>query len=171
MKKSFTLIELLVTISITIIFLGITLTQYNTFTEQTKLKNEAKKLVDVFELAKKKASSADLGQLICNGGFLGYEVNTTQTSSYTLNLRCATAPISQLIATYNFPNSNISTLSGAGLFRFKQLTLGLEYKTTEAAAPSAPPTIQIKNSIISKCVNITISAVGIIELDETLTGC
>ncbi|MFA5770472.1 MAG: prepilin-type N-terminal cleavage/methylation domain-containing protein [Patescibacteria group bacterium] len=170
MKKAFTLIELLVTISITVIFLGITLTQYNTFTEQTKLKNEAKKLVDVLELAKKKAASGDLSQLICDGEFKGYEVNIL-AGSYSLNLRCSTAPASQLIATYNFPNLNISTLSGTGLFRFKQLTLGLEYKANEAALPTATPTIQIKNSIINKCVNITISVVGIVELDETLATC
>ncbi|EKE14299.1 MAG: hypothetical protein ACD_12C00582G0001 [uncultured bacterium] len=170
MKKSFTLIELLVVMTITVIFVGVSLAGYNTFTEEVKLKNEAKKLIDVLELAKKKASSGDLGKLTCNGGFLGYEVYIL-ANNYTLNLRCAAAPISQLIATYNFPNSNISTLSGTGLFRFKQLTLGLEYKTNEAAVPSAPPTIQIKNSIISKCVNVTISTIGIVELDETLTPC
>ena len=169
-QSAFTLIELLVVVSIMIIFIGSILAQYNTYTEQTKLKNDGKKLLDVLELAKKKASSGDLNKLTCNGGFLGYEVNI-QANSYTLNLRCVAAPISQLIAIYSFPNSNIFALSGIGLFRFKQLTLGLEYKANEAAIPVAPPAIQIKNSVINKCVNITISAIGIVELDEALIGC
>ncbi|MEK7495679.1 MAG: prepilin-type N-terminal cleavage/methylation domain-containing protein, partial [Patescibacteria group bacterium] len=60
MKKSsgFTLIEILVVTTITLIFLGVGLVQYNANTERFKLKNEGKKLVDVLELAKKKALSA-----------------------------------------------------------------------------------------------------------------
>lgn len=172
MKKSkgFTLIELLVVISIMIIFIGSTLAQYNTYTEQTKLKNEGRKLVDVLELAKKKASSGDLNKLTCNGGFKGYEVKI-QTNTYFLNLRCALAPTTQLIATYNFPNSNISIQSGTGLFRLKQLTAGLEYKVNESSVPINPPTIQLKNSVINKCVTISISPIGIVELNETLTPC
>lgn len=173
MKKSFTLIELVIVVSIMLVFIGSILAQYNTYTEQTKLKNEGKKLVDVLELAKKKASSGDMNNLVCNGGFLGYEVNI-QTGSYSLNLRCVSAPTSQQIASYNFPSSNIFAQSGTGLFRFKQLTAGLEYKTGEAAEPSPPPIIQIKNSVINnnnKCVSISISEIGIIELNETLIDC
>ena len=170
MKKSFTLIEILVVITIMVIFIGSTLVSYHTFTEQTKLKNEAKKLIDIIELSKKKASSGDLNKLICNGGFLGNELNI-QTNSYSLNLRCAIAPTSQLIVTYSFPNLNISIQSGTGLFRFKQLTTGMEYKADEAALPSVAPIIILKNSVIDKCVTITISAVGIVELTETLINC
>lgn len=175
MKKGFTLIELLVVISIMIIFIGATITQYNTFTQQSKLKNEARKLVDVLELAKKKASSGDLSSKTCDGVFQGYEVNI-QPTYYSLNLRCTIASIStsQLIATYNFPNLNISAQSGTGLFRFKQLAGGLEYKKNDTSDPSDSPTIEIKNSVINnvnKCVNISISSIGIIELEETLTGC
>ena len=127
-------------------------------------------MIDVIELAKKKASSGDLNKLPCNGGFKGYEVDI-QTNNYFLNLRCAIAPISQQIALYNFPNSNIVTQSGRGLFRFKQLTAGMEYKLDELSDPTNPPLIQLKNSVINKCVKITISEMGIIELDETLATC
>lgn len=171
-QSAFTLIEILVVISIMAIFIGVSLAQYNSYTEQIKLKNEAKKLVDVLELAKKKASSGDLNNLTCNGGFLGYEVNIdTNTTSYSLSLRCALAPSSQLIVTYNFPYLNISTQSGTGLFRFKQLSAGLEYKTIEAADPTTAPSIKLKNSSIDKCVTISISVIGIVELDETLIDC
>jgi Tfp pilus assembly protein FimT len=170
MKKSFTLIELLVVISIVVIFIGTTLTQYNTFTQQSRLKNEAKKLVDVLELAKKKASSGDLSDKTCNETFKGYEVNI-QTNSYAINLRCLTPSTPQQIAVYNYPNLNISTESGGGLFRFMQLNAGLEYKENDSSDPSNPPLIQIKNSVIDKCVNITISSLGIVELDEALVPC
>ncbi len=167
-QPAFTLIEILVVISITIIFLGVGLAQYNTFTEQTKLKNEGKKLVDVLELAKKKASSSDLNGFTCSGGFHGYLVDIG-VNSYSLNLRCLL--LNEQISSYNFPVSNITIYSGIGLFRFKQKTAGLEYKVTEANDPTTAPLIQLKNSSINKCVSITINALGIVEFNETLQTC
>lgn len=58
-NKSFTLIEILVVVSIIVLFSGITLAAYNNYTEEKKLEADARKIVDVFELARKKANSAD----------------------------------------------------------------------------------------------------------------
>lgn len=169
-NKAFTLIELLVVTAIILLFSGISLTRFNNYTQELKLKSEAKKLIDIVELAKKKAFSGDLSGKTCNGVFNGYEVNI-QADNYSLNLRCTIAPTIQQIAIYNFSNSVIYAQSGIGLFRFKQLDTGLQYKVNEASDPSSPPTIQIKNSSISKCIDITISSVGIVELYEALTSC
>ena len=76
----FTLIELLVVISISLISLGLSLPRYNDSASQLKLKNEGKKLVDVLELAKKKALSADLFDKNC-ANFSGYRV-TSALGSY-----------------------------------------------------------------------------------------
>lgn len=161
MKKSFTLIELLVVISIMLIFIGSILAQYNTFTQQTKLKNDAKKLVDVLELAKKKAVSADLQDKTCTN-FTGYRVSLI-ASGYSLIFCCdpgCSTPTN--VNTYTFNNTNITILLGTGNYDFPPLMNNPIF---------ADDTIQLKNSVIDKCVNISISAIGIVELDEKLNPC
>ena len=157
MKKSFTIIELLVVISITLIFIGITLAQYNTYTEQTKLKNEAKKLVDVIELAKKKALSADLFDRNCTN-FSGYRV-VISSGSYLLSFGCALAY--STVQNYNL-TTNITVTTGTGNYNFSPLMINPSFISN---------TIRFKNSVISKCVDISVSVPGIFELDETLIGC
>lgn len=168
MKKSkgFTLIELLVVISIMLIFIGSTIAQYNNYTEQTKLRNEAKKLVDVLELAKKKALSADLVNKSCIN-FTGYRVNLAATG-YSLIFCCdagCSVPPGINVNTYAFNNANITTFSGTGIYIFPPLMNNPTFVSG---------IIRLKNSSISttnKCINISISSIGIVELDETLVGC
>ncbi len=164
MKKSFTLIELLVVITIMIIFIGSILAQYNTYTEQTKLKNDGRKLVDVLELAKKKALSADLivtpfvtPPTYCTN-FTGYRV-TISSSSYSLLFGCAL--VYSTVQNYNLP-TNLTVTVGTGDYNFPPLMSGLNITINS---------VQLKNSAINKCVNISISSIGIAELDETLVGC
>jgi len=157
MKKSFTLIELLVVISIMLIFIGGTLVQYNTFTEQTKLKNEAKRLVDVLELAKKKALSADLFDKTCTN-FTGYKV-TVALSSYSLSFGCAA--VYTTVQSYNLP-TNVTATVGGGNYIFTPLMNNPSF---------ASGTITLKNANISKCVSITVTAIGVVSLNEVLVGC
>jgi len=160
--RSFTLIELLITTAIIFVFSGLSLAYYNNFTQQQTLKKEAQKLVNIFELAKKKASSGDLsGLLTCNGGFNGYQVNVTN-SSYSLLLRCGGASVSPAVFSYSFPN-NISITSGSADYYFRELNLKIELP--------ANPIIIIKNSNISKCLDITISSSGIITLSDNFISC
>lgn len=156
--EGFTLIEFLIVVSITLIFLGVSLVQYNTYTEQAKLKNEGKKLVDVLELAKKKALSADLQDKNCTN-FTGYRL-TLNTNNYFL-IFCCNSICSTNTNTYNF-NTNISIFSGAGNLNFPPLMTGANMTINS---------VQLKNSAINKCVRISISTIGIVELDETLVGC
>lgn len=158
MKRSFTLIELLVIISIMIIFIGATISQYNTFTQQSKLKNEARKLIDIFELAKKKAITADLFDKNCDN-FTGYRL-TLNTNNYSLifccNSNCST-PTN--VNTYVFSSPNISIFSGTGNLNFPPLMTNTNFSISE---------ILLRNSSINKSAKITISPIGIIELDEVL---
>jgi len=163
MSKSFTLIELLVTTTIILIFGGLSLAYYNNFTQEKSLKNEALKLVNTLELAKKKASSGDLSGLTCNGGFNGYQVNVT-SSGYSLWLRCGGNSVSPAVFSYSFPN-NISITNGSGDYYFSELSLKIQI-------PSNPTTtITIKNSNISRCLTITISSSGVITLFDNFISC
>ncbi len=162
-EVGFTLIELLVVISIMLIFIGSTISQYNNYTEQTKLKNEAKKLVDVLELAKKKALSAELVGSCDN--FTGYKV-TLSTNNYSL-IFCCNSGCSDpaTVNTYAFNNANISNLTGAATLNFPPLMSDVNLTVGS---------IRLKNSAINtanKCIDISISAIGIVELDEMLVGC
>lgn len=156
MKKSFTLIELLVVISIMVIFIGSTLVQYNTYTEQTKLKNEGKKLVDVLELAKKKALGADLVDKNCTN-FTGYRVRITPaTNSYSLRFCCALS--CSVVQNYNLA-TNITITTGTINYNFPPLMADPKFTVSD---------ILLRNSFIDKSVKVTISPIGIVELDETL---
>lgn len=157
MKKSFTIIEILVVISIIVLFIGSTLAQYNTYTQQLKLKNEAKKLVDVLELAKKKALSADLFDKNCSN-FTGYRL-TTSANSYSLLFGCSSVYTS--VQNYNLP-TNVTITVGTGDYNFPPLMNNPIFIGN---------IIRLKNSVINKCVTISISAIGIVSLYETLIGC
>ena len=156
-NKGFTLIELLVVTAIILLFSGINLARYNDYTQELKLKNEAKKLVDVLELAKKKALSADLFDKNCTN-FSGYQV-TISSSSYLLSFGCAA--IYSTVQNYNL-TTNIRVTTGTGNYSFSPLMINPSFISN---------TIRLRNSSISKCVNISISAIGVVELNETLISC
>ena len=135
-----------------------------------KLQSEAKKLVDVIELAKKKALTADLYDTSCTN-FSGYQVRLT-ANNYSLVFCCndnCTTP--STVQTYNFStdltNRNISIFSPApGTISFPPLMTG--FNNTGVS------TIEVKNSGIintNKFLKISISSIGIVDLNETLINC
>ncbi len=161
--RGFSLIELLVIITVIVLFLGFGMSKYNTYSQQVKLKNDAKKLVDVLELTKKKALSADL--LITPGtpntfcsNFTGYKVSIA-ASSYSLNYCCSST--CSLVQNYDL-SDNITVISGLGDYTFPPLMNNPNFIST---------TIRLRNSTISMCLDISISPIGIIELNETLITC
>lgn len=158
-SEGFTLIELIIVISISLIFFGIFLARYNENAGQLKLRSEAKKLTDVLELAKKKALSADLVGNCTN--FSGYRV-TIQSGSYILLFGCNL--VYSIIQSYPF-SSNITTILGTGNYDFSPLMVNPNFSAS---------TIRLKNDAVNgtnKCVDISISPIGVIELSETLISC
>lgn len=162
--SGFTLIELLIVVSITVLFAGISTAQYNTQTQHTKLKNEARKFADVLELAKKKATSSDLivtplvtPPTYCTN-FTGYRVDLN-SSNYLLRFGCN--GVYQTIQTYDLP-FNITTTPNNGNFDFLPLGLGTNITIN---------TVRVKNTSTDQCFDISISQVGVIEVDETLISC
>jgi prepilin-type N-terminal cleavage/methylation domain-containing protein len=156
-NKGFTLIEFIVVVSIVLLFLGAALPNYNQFSSQVKLKSEAKKMIDVFELAKKKALSADLSDKSCTN-FTGYRTTVT-AAAYSLNFCCAGSCSD--IQDYNL-GTNITVTSGIGNYNFTPLMILPDFVSNS---------IRLKDSALSKCIDISISPIGVIELNETLISC
>ena len=159
-SNAFTLIELLIVVTIIGLFSGLSLAYYNNFGEQAKLKEETRKLVDVLELAKKKADAGDT-PTSCGSGFSGYQV-TVNNNSYILYYCCG-GVCNNLVQTYNI-TSNISIVSGTGNILFQPLS----------ATNITPVQIQVKNSSLgasSNCLYINISSVGIATVDDNLHSC
>lgn len=161
-SNGFTLIELLVVTSIIIVFTGISASQFNLYTQQAKLRDSARKLSDVLELAKKKAISSDLFDKNCTN-FSGYKV-VVASGSYSLQFGCGLNYT--VVNSYNLPTTNLSITSTLGNINFPPLMKNLKFHI----APNIN-SVQLKNSVINKCVNISISQSGLIELDETLIPC
>lgn len=156
-KKSFTFIELMIVVSVIILFSTIIIPQFNSYNQRQKLKNDATKLIDVIELAKKKAIVSDLYDTSCSA-FNGYRV-TVNGSSYILKFVCAGAY--QDIQTYDL-QPNISVISGTGNFDFPPLGVNINLSINS---------IRLKNSIISQCLDISLSSIGIISVNNNFIGC
>ena len=153
-NKGFTLIELIVVIGIVSLFTGIFIARYNESANQLKLRNEAKKLVDTLELAKKKALTADLFDKNCTD-FRGYRV-IIGSGNYSLNFNCG--GVYTEVQNYNLTLNN-SIIAGTGNYDFPPMMVN----------PIFPATvILVKNSLINKSIKVNISSIGVIEIDETL---
>lgn len=168
-KKGFTLIEILVVSVIILTFSGTILAQYNQQTQQLKLKNEAKKMIDVMELAKKKAVTSDLiptpnvtPPTFCTN-FSGYQFILKTNSSYSLNY-CCNSSCPTVLNTYNL-DSKIVIVSPIALPN------SLVFTPLMKVFNRTFTSVTLKNIVINKCVNINILPIGVIELVETLTDC
>lgn len=87
-RRAFTFIELLVSVSVIILFSSMVLAYYNQQTAYKRLDQDTDKLIDVLELAKKKAIAGDVGtRTDCN--FYGYTVTfAVSNTAYTLWISC-----------------------------------------------------------------------------------
>lgn len=161
-QKGFTFIELLIVITIITLFSGLSLAYYNTYNEDLKLEAEARKINDVLELAKKKASSGDVNlALACSGEFISYEVTVSTTTQYKMDLVCSGGKT--LVYTYSIPaDRNITVGPAATTIPFYKLSTG-----TNSAGDI---TLKVKNTSISKCINITVSPAGLINKGTVYSG-
>jgi prepilin-type N-terminal cleavage/methylation domain-containing protein len=155
-RSSFTLIEILIVLAIIGIISSIGIAKYNTYTQQLVLKNQAKKIVQVIELAKKKSVSGDLYQDCID--FQGYRVII---GSDNLSLLFNCGGVYSTVQNYSM-TSNISTITGTGNFDFLPLGAGNNLTINS---------IRIKNSKINQCIDIFISSIGIINITDTLISC
>lgn len=158
-KKSFSMIEIIIVSSILSFLFLVNIANYNQYNEEIKIKNEAKKFIDVFELTKKDAYSSFLYDKNCLD-FKGYQISINSTGKeYVVYFLCSTT--STEIKKYQL-KENIFFINGANSnFRFYPLT-GVNIETTN---------LRIKNSNINKCLDISITNNGIINYAESLFSC
>ncbi len=161
---SFTLIEILVSVSIVLLLSGLGLASYGQQIQEKKLKEEGQKLVDILELAKRKAFAGDKSNQICND-FNGYQVYFNNPSQYFLrlccNLRCTSYNnIQSYLISFTFTSPSANSY-----IWFKPLVSELKFSSGSSL------TITIKNSNINKCISIVVSRFGLINLDDSLISC
>src|SRR3990167_98954 len=160
-EKSFSLVEILVVVSIILLFTGFSIANYSNFNQESILKKEVQKFIDVLSLVKTKAVTADIDILTDCGAdeFVGYRIEIND-SSYNFKQSCRdvdTKIISTFgtaIQSYNFP-ANISKISGESSVDFYPLSAG-----------ASRATVTIKNNSISKCIEISISVNGVITAGD-----
>jgi len=168
-SQGYTLIEIVIVLGIITILSGFGIAKYNAYNQQLILKNQAKKLADVFELTKKKAMSSELivtpfvtPPTYCTN-FIGYQIEIAPLF-YKLEYGC-NGVYSTIVQTYDFP-TNISATQGTGIFTFSPLGTGTNLTINS---------IRLKNSKIDdinhQCIDISISPIGIVNINETLISC
>ncbi|MDH7476137.1 MAG: hypothetical protein QHH09_01540 [Microgenomates group bacterium] len=148
----FSLIEILITVLVIIIFAGIGLANYNNFILDQKLKDEAKKLISVLELAKKEASSATASVAcdINNKIYKGYQV-IVDNNGYRLYRCCASCD--DKLSDYSFL-FGIKLKSDPSTILFRPLSSGI---TISGGNP-----IVLMNEL-NHSINILINIAGTIE--------
>ncbi len=155
-EKGYTLIELLIVIAIIALFSGLSLAYYNNYTDDRKLAGETKQLVDVLNLAYKKATAVDLTPNSLCSDFRGYVVTFpfTPSTTYSLNFNCG--GLNQLVSQYSINIGVVINSRTVNSILFKPLSAGTDLT-------SDPATITLKNSNISKCIDIWVHIVGTVE--------
>lgn len=166
MKKAFSLIEILIVVAVMGIMTGTGITYYNSFTQSKQLELESKKMADVLDLAKKKASAGDMFTACASGtALMSYQVVITGTT-YDLQQCCGannscTTPTT--VNSYTIQSSAITIVSTAGNVAFKTLSQG--------AIIGAGNPIKFKSSSGS-CIDVTISNLGLVDVGSSYTtGC
>lgn len=156
MKRAygFTLIETVVVIAIMMLFAGLSMTYFNGYAEEKKLESEEKKIIDILELAKKKAQVGDTSNYVC-GEFSGYEV-VFAGSSYFLKLCCDLSCGSvYTIQEYKLGNNIVATITGDPTIMFLPVTFRANITSTV--------TVTVKNTRLNKCIPIYIYPSGLVD--------
>lgn len=157
LKKGYSLIELMVVLSIASLMIGLGLARYYYYNEEIKLKSDARKLIEVIDIAKKKTTAADLFAPCSN--FSGYRITTT-TNNYSLFF-CCSSLCTTTVNSYPLA-TNVSIISGIGDIDFPPLMRSINITIN---------TIRLKNSTINQCLDIFLTPIGLVNLDETMVSC
>ena len=142
-QKGVTFIELIIVLSVIVILSTLSLSSYRNFNEDRKLELEAQKLIETFELAKKKTISGDKP---C-GSFQG-----TYTVSWTISSYTLTPDGCSNLMTYRFPGSIVLTTNSSVTFQ-------------PFGRGSDEASIIMKHVKKSVCRNVTLNGAGTADQD------
>lgn len=137
--------------------MGSSYVYYERYNNEQKVINEANKLVDIIELAKKKASVSDIGTYTCSD-FQGTQISFV-SPGYMLNLCClqncaAATPLD----TYTLQSNIDIQTTGPTSISFK--------KYIDNMVVSGALSLKVRNSAIGSCVPITISSIGTVSIKK-----
>ena len=160
--KSFTLIELIVVMGIIAFFAGMGLVTFGNTNQINSLRQVKDRVTDGLEYAKQKAKAPELYD--CSTNELAYNFNLNATSYYVQ--RCCANPTTkvlvggscQQIQQYAFP-ANISAISSPLPLSVNFYLLNNGSNGTTAGNP-----IRLKNPSVNKCLDVTVSTSGAIEV-------
>lgn len=156
MNKAFTIIELLIIIINLSFLVGLSIVNYNNFTQQQKLKKEAIRLKGVIELARKKAISSDIFDPYCPN-YQGYKIQIN-SNSYNLIFICDNP---KTLQTYNLEN-NINIILGTGEIIFPILGRNINVNIN---------TIRFKNNAMNNCVDLSLDIIGNVSIGNIQNPC
>ena len=178
-KNSFTLIELLITISLIIIFSGLSLASYHQFNETKKLEVETKKFVEVLELAKKKIQSGDKENFdtlnppskYSGCDLIAYKVTINPPTQYSLKAYiCANGNTSCSLSNNVCIDANIYNYRSPLEITFSPLTTVIFYPFSKSffEPPPTPPSnfrcLTITNTNTGKSKLIKIDYSGVVNI-------
>lgn len=184
-SSGFTFIELIVVIVIIGIFAGVAIPNYGNFVSQNQLDKETKKVLEILDIAKKKALSAEKTDK-CSGDVLGYKVNKSSPTQLQIKIFCSSysdPSYDHIVDTYLLGSNNVSIASfnvgspsrSIDYVVFKPLTVGVNIPNSaggnDVPLSSETVTITIKsiNLSMNNCIPITISPAGLIEEGAKIT--
>lgn len=155
-RLGFTLVELMVVTGILLASLGFGITHYNDSIQKRRLNQEVRKLADVMTLASTSATAGNTGTACSD--FQGYQVALTTAGAYTLRLCCEAAcntGQSVINATYQTPTGiTVSAPTANTTYLFNKLN------QTVKIAPAANQTITLRNTVLARCVSLTVPVAG-----------
>lgn len=136
---------------------------YGSYTQVSKLKQEKDRVVDGLDFAKKKALAPDW--IICAAGLEEAYAFISSASNFSVQECCRDASnnLSSCVTdmSYTFP-PNISRTAGTSPVIFYSVNKG---------SSGTSNAIRIRNSSISKCLDVSVSTSGAITVSDFIDPC
>lgn len=161
------MIELIVVMGIIAFFAGMGLVSFGDSNQISKLRQEKDRVVDALDFAKKKSLAPD--RMTCNTNEEVAYIFESNATSFLVKECCKSIADDTLgtcispITSYTFP-TNINKTAGAPTIIFYSLSKGSNGAT-------GGNTLRLKNTSISKCLDVSVSTSGAITVSNLITPC
>ncbi len=168
-SSGFTLIELVVVLGIITLVIGISIASYGNFNSQEHLKTEANKLVSVIDLAVRKTTSSDISSVASCTDFIGYQINFTSPTTYSLEVCCnVTCSPATSVASYTLLDTSIGIVSDATVVHFNPF---MKNTWRKGASLVDSYTIKLTSSTTNQCIEVTVYNTGLVSSTNPSNTC